>query len=466
MYVEQQKIRTDATDGLSQSSMQELSATLARYGVDTQDWGKGSAKELQHLFDELKAGESRLVEEAGRLVRACTVVRVDVLHSDDSGKIFKLFEARQIFAPRPELGETEPRSRERPTDFAVWEKVHQAEHCDNAALRAVLEELPQIKGAVNVCKLGFGNELEVPIDYPGIPTRLSLADYCAWLSPAQFNRSGYREEQIDKTTIFEWNELPERANMSVGHIKARRERPEEYPMRFFVPDDKVPFTVTFNGYAPEYYVSPRTIAKSRAAEHPHGLADPEDFSLVDKSTLRSYEGPIVLDTETGLPLNPRGRTGITGRGMLWFWGPNRAADMLITRPAEMAGEYEFLAILRANGKWAMPAGMEDQGETPIQTVFREVMEETSLILTPQSAGYFKLICQCYVDDPENTDNAWKETTLYHMHFDRESALVLPIGKGDDALDIAWFPVSAQILNALHASHGELITSAMRVFKQS
>jgi hypothetical protein len=33
----------------------------------------------------------------------------------------------------------------------------------------------------------------------------------------------------------------------------------------------------------------------------------------------------------GLPRNPVGRTGIEGRGLLGKWGPNHAADPIVTR---------------------------------------------------------------------------------------------------------------------------------------
>lgn len=35
--------------------------------------------------------------------------------------------------------------------------------------------------------------------------------------------------------------------------------------------------------------------------------------------------------ENNFPLNPIGRTGIQGRGVLGRWGPNHAADPIITR---------------------------------------------------------------------------------------------------------------------------------------
>lgn len=33
----------------------------------------------------------------------------------------------------------------------------------------------------------------------------------------------------------------------------------------------------------------------------------------------------------GKPLNPKGRTGLQGRGLLGKWGPNHAADPIVTR---------------------------------------------------------------------------------------------------------------------------------------
>lgn len=37
------------------------------------------------------------------------------------------------------------------------------------------------------------------------------------------------------------------------------------------------------------------------------------------------------DIVDGRPLNPIGRTGLTGRGVLGKWGPNHAADPIVTR---------------------------------------------------------------------------------------------------------------------------------------
>ena len=40
---------------------------------------------------------------------------------------------------------------------------------------------------------------------------------------------------------------------------------------------------------------------------------------------------MVQFDETGAPRNPMGRTGMTGRGLLGKWGPNHAADPIVTR---------------------------------------------------------------------------------------------------------------------------------------
>lgn len=74
------------------------------------------------------------------------------------------------------------------------------------------------------------------------------------------------------------------------------------------------------------------------------------------------------------PRNPVGRTGLTGRGLLGKWGPNAAADPIVTR---FAGEkLQMVAILRADvQQWAIPGGMVDYGERAHAAAGREFSEE-------------------------------------------------------------------------------------------
>jgi transient receptor potential cation channel subfamily M protein 2 len=56
------------------------------------------------------------------------------------------------------------------------------------------------------------------------------------------------------------------------------------------------------------------------------------FNEDDKQYLadrRSCLGRYKL--QDGLPLNPFGRTGITGRGLLNYWGPNHVIEAVFTR---------------------------------------------------------------------------------------------------------------------------------------
>ena len=85
----------------------------------------------------------------------------------------------------------------------------------------------------------------------------------------------------------------------------------------------------------------------------------------------SHEGKYKI--ENGRPLNIRGRTGITGRGLLGKWGPNHAADPVVTRwKRNINGDklkgsegkciLQFVAIQRLDtGEWAIP-GVNHLGE--------------------------------------------------------------------------------------------------------
>jgi mutator protein MutT len=70
---------------------------------------------------------------------------------------------------------------------------------------------------------------------------------------------------------------------------------------------------------------------------------------------------------------------MTARGM------RAGADALVQNERD-----EVLLVRRADdGRWAMPGGWVDPGETPEQAVVREVAEETGLqvsSITPSGAG--------------------------------------------------------------------------------
>lgn len=183
----------------------------------------------------------------------------------------------------------------------------------------------------------------------------------------------------------------------------------------------------------------------------------------------------------GRPLNPVGRTGIIGRGLLGRWGPNHAADPIVTRWKRDGAKavqldvhtgkpiLQFVAIQRRDsGEWAIPGGMVDPGETVSTTLMREFMEEALNFLEKDDCERKTLqdsiteffakgdeIYKGYVDDPRNTDNAWMETVAINFH-DEDSRVVgkLALKAGDDARNVRWMDVNCQI--NLYANHSEFI----------
>ena len=82
------------------------------------------------------------------------------------------------------------------------------------------------------------------------------------------------------------------------------------------------------------------------------------------------------------------KIGLIGRGHLGRWGPNHAADPIVTRwKRNKKGEIvrsqntnkqilQFVAIQRKDtNEWAVPGGMRDPGEKISRTLVREFAEE-------------------------------------------------------------------------------------------
>ena len=92
-------------------------------------------------------------------------------------------------------------------------------------------------------------------------------------------------------------------------------------------------------YTPEDYDPPDHTDKT-FFNGLNGRADPpRALPPAEVGRRLTYEGPVTFEpAQSGTannalsrPLNPRGRTGLRGRGRLCFWGPNHAVDVLLTR---------------------------------------------------------------------------------------------------------------------------------------
>ncbi|XP_056145143.1 transient receptor potential cation channel subfamily M member 2 [Lampris incognitus] len=186
------------------------------------------------------------------------------------------------------------------------------------------------------------------------------------------------------------------------HVKARQFNYQDSKVtRFPVPEEKVPWEVSFTSYMPPHYVAE------------------EGGDQMDGSE------PGALDNYR----NPGGRTGIRGRGALPLLGPNLNADVIIThwRDAERA-TLEFLAVWDGSqGAWALLGGPVQTNEflpVALQGILgKRVLEKIhSKLVEPTK------VFRGYVDDCRNTDNAWVETTALNIHLDKADPLMLDINE--------------------------------------
>ena len=183
------------------------------------------------------------------------------------------------------------------------------------------------------------------------------------------------------------------------HHNARRERggnPLYLGKRIVVSDKQVPWSFAWPDYNPSDFTAQVVIDNSALLSTGHKWADPTELQgpavkkgfsnlLAEVHERTTYIGgprgaklatAISFDAAGGMPLNPRGRTGLSGRGLLGKWGPNHAADPIVTRYNPETGELQMVAIKRNDtGDWAIPGGMVDEGESVTVTFRREFTEE-------------------------------------------------------------------------------------------
>jgi 8-oxo-dGTP diphosphatase len=145
-----------------------------------------------------------------------------------------------------------------------------------------------------------------------------------------------------------------------------------------------------------------------------------------------------------------------GKGAYWNWGPNYTADPIVVTSEKRP---RILLIHRNDtGDLALPGGFVDAEELsePIKASYRELEEETGLILTTHGT----LVYQGVVSDPRTTANAWPETSAFVFTLPEP----LPVQAGDDAREAGWYLVD-ELPETLYGSHAVLIQKALEIQKQ-
>jgi ADP-ribose pyrophosphatase len=245
---------------------------------------------------------------------------------------------------------------------------------------------------------------------------------------------------------------------------ARSSAPTCYPPRVKLEPgaswDKLP-----DGYDPVDYTDPLVLANAEDLESGNKWADVErpalsvlgkrkSFAAGDSSSLDIVAS---IDEATKRFRNPGGPVGLSGRGLLGRYGPNHAADPIVTRFHD--GRLQVVLVRRRDSdELAFPGGMVDPGSTVSRTLKGEFTEEAA---KPGGAvdrlfaeGERGVVYRGLVDDRRTTDHAWIATTAVHFHAppDVANELELSVTDVNEVSGVGWYDVDS--VTTLYASHKE------------
>lgn len=243
--------------------------------------------------------------------------------------------------------------------------------------------------------------------------------------------------------------------------------------RFPVPDNKVHWEIEWPCYKPIIFTDNQIKSETWADPEIDGNNYRIKFNIIDRLINRiSYLGHYsVVDS---YPLNPMGRTGIRGRGILGKWGPNHSVLAVVTRwkPVKKSNQnvtglvckksiLQFVGVqyLYENQLfWGFPGGFIDLGESLNTALKREFLEEaTNYIKANTSEKKFllnlvnfnlingKVVYTGYDDSSRNTDNAWIEVTAVHFHEGSNNTFgFFPLIGNDGFLTAKWVDIDKNL----------------------
>ncbi|XP_023240584.1 protein ced-11-like, partial [Centruroides sculpturatus] len=264
----------------------------------------------------------------------------------------------------------------------------------------------------------------------------------------------------------------EHAGPSIHILSRHSPYPGTKIQRFPVPDKYVPWEVMWTEYDPVAYTKP-------LCDFPIEIQ-----SYVDEDILLIYEGdkkdktlpilqwntinvnvagvytnrkswmvdsdgiPLIykLDSEN-LPRNPMGRSGIRGKGILPRWGPNHYIYIIITRwqrsklPIAGGKGLEVIVMKNEKNQITLPGsfvGADNQYQM-LANLFKldksKWQNKEEMLQFFQGCAHLEegkdssgsemkgqQLLVGYMDDPCNTDQAWREVELWHIHYSEMETL--------------------------------------------
>jgi len=171
---------------------------------------------------------------------------------------------------------------------------------------------------------------------------------------------------------------------------------------------------------------------------------------------------LLRDPQNGRPLNPAGRTGISGHGRLRNLGPNPTGDLYMT------WHDMVLLITRTDSGQLAPTGgflnalPDGSYEDPLEGAIREAYEEATI----RAAGAATLISRGVIEAAlRNTDNAWIENTSFHIDItDDADSPPEPLGQ-DDAREARWYNIWDVDVTRMSANHAADLFAVRQMLEQ-
>ncbi|GIY16945.1 transient receptor potential cation channel subfamily M member 2, partial [Caerostris darwini] len=323
---------------------------------------------------------------------------------------------------------------------------------------------------------------------------------------------GYTHAHLE--TLKYRKKIDEEQKLSFSLHSLSRESP--YPrtkiQRFPVPDKYVPWEVMWLHYEPNTYTMPKHDFSSLLQPYvdddilmmkQKGVNDEIPIYLwnmesTDNDVYRNRKSWIVdsrgklltyrLDLDE-LPRNPFGRTGLRGKGALPRWGPNHNILTVITRwqkrtskgsEHSLLGTADLLEFVETfymtKKEVSLPGGFawSESRYQVIQSVFKMSDESPTWMSADDMIQFFKqhatssgseltendfksenIYCG-YMDDQLNTDQAWKEVELWHIHYNNYTNIFRSFKN-----NVKWRVLSEDVFIRLPYGQTSLLQDAIR-----
>ncbi|VDN97253.1 unnamed protein product [Rodentolepis nana] len=262
-------------------------------------------------------------------------------------------------------------------------------------------------------------------------------------------------------------------------------------MRVNIPNEMIDWKVSYPGYKP-FIANTEKIAYPFPEVEDGPQIDPtklqynayDELQGVSRSCLR---GRVHISRDPtgplGYPLNPRGRSGLFGKGMLPHWGPNHAIVLAFTRAGTSPNDFQ-IAVLDRNQSSCLPWFFVDHREScdhrscsakvmrdfvqrRVVSVFGAINSENETIknalLESINKMEISLISDDFLDDHLNADHAWIEAVCVNFHSSGESAFhdaaVKLFMENPPIESVRWFDFKGSI--NLRSSHESLLIAVLQ-----